>query len=197
MSKPKLSIATLVLAACAGTTPPIAGSVVHAPTKVDAPAVARGAAASPVTVGADLPSRGEIEWAFAELMEVRRECGRDPWHCRVDDLAVPGTAIHGAIESLMKERRTHAITASSRGSIRYRVDGVEQPSTTRARVAVCLTDDVVLMMKAPGDGPLAVFDESLVSERVIFVLDHLDAGWRWSERISIEQKLGDDLCAFE
>lgn len=136
-----------------------------------------------------------VAWAFAGLMETRRECSHDPWNCDVDALAIPGSAIHSSLDELMQRRRRYGIVASDRGSTRYRLDAIDVVAPGVAQVSVCITDDTVLTMAPPGGGPRAIYDESMTSSRSVVEMRETSAGWRWTTQETIENRMGEDVCA--
>lgn len=131
-----------------------------------------------------------IATAFDAIMQRRIECGRRPRACDVDVLAVVGSSLHDRLTALMSERRAAGITASRRGSVRYRIDDVESTSDTRARVTTCLTDDTVLMSAG------AIFDESRFSAVTVWTLERIDDRWLWADDEVVRWSRKEDLCGF-
>ncbi|TEX48275.1 MAG: hypothetical protein B7C54_00550 [Acidimicrobiales bacterium mtb01] len=149
-------------------------------------------------VASSEPPVGEaitVEWGFVELMATRADCGRDPWSCDVDDLAVEGSPAHRDLSAYVDRHRRYGITASTKGAMLYDVEGVDEISPDLAHLSVCITDDVVLVMKVPGGGPPAIYDESMSSYRMVFVMERTTAGWRWVEFTKTDRAMGADLCA--
>jgi hypothetical protein len=91
----------------------------------------------------------------------------------------------------MEERLRAGITASRRGSVRYRIDAVEMKTTGEAVVTTCLTDDTVLMSAG------AVFNDSLYSAITQWIMRRSDRGWLWIEDQVLDWRTGEDLCAFD
>ena len=137
----------------------------------------------------------EIRAAFDWLMLGRIHCGRRPRECVVDDLAVPGSAVHVALTRTFDDRVRHGIVASDRGSHRHRIGDVVLIAKDRAEVRVCHTDDVVLMIGGTDARPAAIYDESLVSHWSTWTLERVGDTWRWSEEIVDGRIHGEDRCA--
>ena len=137
----------------------------------------------------------EIRAAFDWLVLARIHCGRRPHECVVDDLAVPGSAVHTALTRVFDDRVRHGIFASERGSHRHRIGTVVMLADDRAEVRSCHTDDVVLMIGGTNARPSAIYDESLVSHWSTWTLEKVDDSWRWSEEIVDGRIHGEDRCA--
>ena len=137
----------------------------------------------------------EIRAAFDWLMLARIHCGRRPRECVVDDLAVPGSAVHAALTRVFDDRVRHGIFASDRGSHRHRISHVVKIADDRAEVRSCHTDDVVLMIGGTDVRPAAIYDESLVSHWSTWTLKKVGDTWRWSEEIVDGRIHGEDRCA--
>lgn len=135
-------------------------------------------------------SSTDVGAAFAVLMKRRVDCGRRPRVCDVDALAVVGSPLHGRLTSLIAERRSAGIAASTRGSIRYRLEDVELVSAERARITTCLTDDTVLISAG------AVFDDGLFSAETIWTMERVDGEWLWVDDAVVHWQRGEDLCGF-
>ena len=133
----------------------------------------------------------ETEEAFTVLMLARAECGRNPWTCDTDRLAVPGTPTHVRLDKLFDARRAAGIIASGSGGLRFRIDGISGESPDVVMVEVCLTDDTVLV-----DSLGQVFDDGLFSARMEFTMSRVDSTWLWSDDQTVEYTYGEDLCAF-
>lgn len=179
---------TMGLIGCGGTSGAITGEPVSTLTSVTSSSVTSSSVTSGDTVPGT-PSAAEVEMAFHRLMSVRLECGRRPGSCPVDELAVAGSSIHGELFDLMNMRAEAGITASSRGSLRYRVDDVRVDGDA-ATIDACLTDDTVMVM----DG--AIFDESTLSATVQWAMSLTETGWKWSTWRFISVTREGDLCAF-
>lgn len=177
--------AALVGAAC--------GSPIESSTSVTTSGPASTARSLPFhpTTSSASSSEGTVAASFDTLMMRRIECGRRPRACDVDALAVVGSPLHSRLAELMAQRRAAGIAASRRGSLRYRIDGVDLLSPDRASVTICLTDDTVLVSGG------AVFDESLFSARSIWIMQLVDDVWLWADDEMLEWRNGEDLCAFE
>jgi len=183
--------AWIVGAALVGAT--ACGSPIESSTSVttSGPASTSRSLESLPTTSPASSSEGAVAASFDALMMRRIECGRRPRACDVDALAVVGSPLHGRLAELMAGRRATAIVASRRGSLRYRIDGVDLQSPDRALVTTCLTDDTVLVTGG------AVFDESLFSARSIWIMQRVDEVWLWVDDELLEWRNGEDLCAFE
>lgn len=171
--------------ACGSPVEPSTSVVVSGPASTE-----RSGWSRPTTTSAS-SSEGAVAASFDALMMRRIECGRRPRTCDVDALAVVGSPLHGRLAELMAQRRAAEIVASRRGSLRYRIDGVDLQSPDRASVIVCLTDDTVLVSGG------AVFDESLFSARSIWTMQRVNDVWLWVDDELLEWRNGEDLCAFE
>jgi len=139
---------------------------------------------SPSTVVADL------ETSFAQLMQARIECGRDPYACDVSTFTAEDSLIYEDLNQLIATRRDARITATGGGSIRYRIDKTQVLSDSSAVVNTCITDDVVLV-----DGDI-IFDDSMMSSLVTFKLSKVEGRWLWSEGILTRWTSEEDLCDF-
>ena len=140
--------------------------------------------------------RDEIHEAFDWLMIGRVQCGRRPRDCVVDDLAVPGSAVHTSLTVVIDERVRYGIYASGEGSHRYRVTDVIEVDDDRAEVRACHTDDVVLKIGGASDRPSAIYDESLVSHWSTWTLQRDENGWRWTDEIVDARSYGEDVCSW-
>lgn len=148
------------------------------------------------TVESPGDERDEIQEAFEWLMIGRVQCGRRPRDCVVDDLAVPGSAVHTSLTVVIDERVRYGIYASGEGSHRYRIAEVIEIDEDRAEVRSCHTDDVVLKIGGSGDRPSAVYDESLVSHWSTWKLQRDENGWRWTDEIVDSRAYGEDVCSW-
>lgn len=144
----------------------------------------------PTTSSASSPGEA-IAASFDALMMRRIDCGRRPRTCDVDALAVSGSPLHRRLVELVAQRRAAEIVASRRGSLRYRIDGIDLRGPDQAVITTCLTDDTVLVSGG------AVFDESLFSARSIWTLQRVNDIWLWVDDELLEWRNGEDLCAFE
>lgn len=149
---------------------------------------------SPTVTSTETTAGEEVRSAFDWLMIARVHCGRRPWDCEVDDLAVPGSPVHLALTQTIDERVRHGIVASDRGSHRHRVTEVVMLDGDRAEVRACHTDDVVLVIGGQGDQPTAVYDESLVSHWSTWTLQKIDSEWRWTDEVVDARIYGEDRC---
>lgn len=132
-----------------------------------------------------------IALSFDALMARRIACGFRPRDCDVSALAIGGSPLFERLTALMKQRITAGITASRRGSLRYRIDDVEMIDAKTAAVTSCLTDDTVLMSSG------AIFDDSQFSAITRWSMQRDESGWLWFEDHVVDWKRGVDLCAFE
>lgn len=191
-----LVLLTMVaLANCGGSSPEPIGRIDSAPDETRPAGESEWASQDMRTF--PLPVVDEpvpVEWGFAELMAKRIACSRDPWSCDIDDLAVPDSPAHQDLDETFQRRRRYGITASAKGALTYEVDGIDEISPELAHVSVCINDDVVLTMRVPGGGPPAIFDESILSYRTVFVMQRTTAGWRWVEFETIDRVVGANLC---
>ncbi|CAB4766586.1 unannotated protein [freshwater metagenome] len=138
-----------------------------------------------LTVAADLES------SFAELMQARIECGRDPYSCDVATFTEVNSPIYSDLQQLIAERRSAHITATGGGAIRYRIDKTQTLSDSSALVYTCITDDVVLV-----DGDI-IFDDSMMSSLVTFTLVKVDDQWLWNQGTPTRWTTEEDLCDFD
>ncbi len=133
------------------------------------------------------PTVTDLVADFHRTMTERVECGRRPGECRPDELAVAGSPLHSELSALMESRAAAGISASRRGSLRYRIDDSRVADGVGV-VRTCLTDDTVLTM----DG--AVFDESVYSAVIEWTLVWTETGWKWSEWRVVTSSNEEDLC---
>lgn len=141
------------------------------------------------TLSADL--RDVVAVSFDALMERRIECGRRPRACDVGALAAADSPLFERLTALMEQRVQASISASRRGSVRYRIDDVEITTGDQALVTTCLTDDTVLMSAG------AIFNDSRYSAITHWVMKRSDRGWLWFEDHVVDWRQGEDLCAFD
>lgn len=133
----------------------------------------------------------DLENVFANLMQVRIECGRDPYSCDVASFTEVNSPMYHNLTELINTRRQAHITATGGGEIRYRIDRMQKLSDSSALVYVCITDDVVLV-----DGDI-IFDDSSMSSLVTFTLVKVDDQWLWSEGTLTRWTTEEDLCDFD
>ena len=122
-------------------------------------------------------------------MTTRVRCGRRPRDCVIDDLAVPGSELHRELTDLMEKRTSAGIVASSRGSLRYRIESTKIDGDI-ASITTCLLDDTVLLMEG------AVFDDSSVSAITDWTMTLTLDGWRWTSWRATQWTNEEDLCGF-
>ncbi len=133
----------------------------------------------------------DLETSFAQLMQARVECGRDPYSCDVVTFTEVNSPIYNDLTQLIATRRDANITATGGGEIRYRIDNTQILSDSRAVVNVCITDDVVLV-----DGDI-IFDDSMMSSLVTFRMSKIHGQWLWSEGTLTRWTTEEDLCDFD
>lgn len=141
------------------------------------------------TLSVDL--KDVVAVSFDALMARRIECGRRPRDCDVGALAVADSPLFARLTALMEQRVQASITASRRGSVRYRIDDVEITTGDQALVTTCLTDDTVLMSAG------AIFNDLRYSAITHWVMRRSDRGWLWFEDQVVDWRQGEDLCAFD
>ena len=133
----------------------------------------------------------DLESSFAQLMQARIECGKDPYSCDVETFTEVNSPIYQDLQQLMTTRRSAKITATGGGAIRYRIEKTDALSDSRALVYTCITDDVVLV-----DGEI-IFDDSMMSSLVTFKLSKVEGRWLWSEGTLTRWTTEEDLCDFD
>jgi len=180
----------LILGAACGSTssstsPPLS------PSKPPTSILLRPEEQSQTSISISANSEELVALSFDALMARRIECGRQPRTCEVSTIAEPTSPLFMRLTSLMEERLRAGITASRRGSVRYRIDAVEMKTTGEAVVTTCLTDDTVLMSAG------AVFNDSLYSAITQWIMRRSDRGWLWIEDQVLDWRTGEDLCAFD
>ena len=140
----------------------------------------------------------DVESAFAVLIDRRIECGRSPWSCEPERIAVEGTDVHRVLADLMADRVANGVVASRSGGLRYRIDHVTLTDQDSATVRVCFTDDTVLVQSVPpsleGEIPPIVVDDSLVSSVTDWDLHRVAGEWLWSAERPLNWSVGEDLC---
>jgi len=194
MKRKWLITALWVLGACGGTSGAVVGELPGtAPDLLETISNVRSTTTVPaekiepttLTVAADLES------SFAQLMQARIECGRDPYSCDVATFTEVNSPIFKDLQQLIATRRSAHITATGGGSIRYRIDKTEALSDSSALVDTCITDDVVLV-----DGDI-IFDDSSMSSLVTFTLVKVEDRWLWNKGTSTRWTTEEDLCNFD
>ncbi len=133
----------------------------------------------------------DLESSFAQLMQARVECGRDPYSCDVATFTEVNSPIYSDLQQLIAERRSAHITATGGGAIRYRIDKTQTLSDSSALVYTCITDDVVLV-----DGDI-IFDDSMMSSLVTFTLVKVNDQWLWNQGTPTRWTTEEDLCDFD
>ena len=136
-------------------------------------------------------NKEDLENVFAQLMQARIECGRNPYSCDVATFTEVNSPMYLNLTELIDTRRRAHITATGGGQIRYRIDKVEMVSDSKALMYICMTDDVVLV-----DGDI-IFDDSMMSSLVTFTLVKVDEQWLWSEGTPTQWTSEGDLCGFD
>ncbi|MFZ9564176.1 MAG: hypothetical protein ACO3AT_03215 [Ilumatobacteraceae bacterium] len=169
------------------------GVVVDAPIELE-PTSRTIAPTTPISIVASTVPRESFETslvaeAFDALMTTRVRCGRRPRDCVIDDLAVPGSELHRELTDLMEKRVSAGIVASSRGSLRYRIESTKIDGDI-ASITTCLLDDTVLLMEG------AVFDDSSVSAITDWTMTLTLDGWRWTSWRATQWTNEEDLCGF-
>ena len=186
--------ALVILGACGGTSGAVVGELSGAgPLLLETTPDGRSTTTVPIekieptttTIATDLES------SFAQLMQARVECGRDPYSCDVATFTEVNSPIYKDLLQLMTTRRSANITATGGGSIRYRIDKTQTLSDSSAVVNTCITDDVVLV-----DGDI-IFDDSMMSSLVTFKLSKVEGRWLWSEGTLTRWTTEEDLCDFD
>ena len=133
----------------------------------------------------------DLESSFAQLMQARIECGKDPYSCDVETFTEVNSPIYQDLQQLITTRRSANITATGGGAIRYRIEKTDALSDSSALVYACITDDVVLV-----DGDI-IFDDSMMSSLVTFKLSKVEGRWLWSEGTLTQWTTEEDLCDFD
>jgi len=136
-------------------------------------------------------TKDTVALSFDALMARRIECGRRPKECDISSLAVSDSPLFTRLTSLMEQRIRAGITASRRGSLRYRIDDVVMSGVSRATVTTCLTDDTVLMSAG------AIFNDSRYSAFTVWTMQRDSSRWLWVDDHVVDWRTGEDLCAFD
>jgi hypothetical protein len=186
--------ALLILGACGGASGAVVGELPG--TERVTPEKASVVSSTPIsptedTGGSPPTVVADLETSFAQLMQARIECGRDPYACDVETFTEVNSPIYKDLLQLMTTRRSANITATGGGSIRYRIDKTQTLSDSSAVVNTCITDDVVLV-----DGDI-IFDDSMMSSLVTFKLSKVEGRWLWSEGTLTRWTTEEDLCDFD
>jgi hypothetical protein len=185
--------ALVILGACGGASGAVVGELPS--TERVTPEKASVVSSTPILPTEDLggsPSTvvADLETSFAQLMQARIECGRDPYACDVSTFTAKNSPIYEDLKQLIATRRDARITATGGGSIRFRIDKTQVLSDSSAVVNTCITDDVVLV-----DGDI-IFDDSMMSSLVTFKLSKVKGRWLWSEGTLTRWTSEEDLCDF-
>ena len=187
--------ALVILGACGGASGAVVGELPG--TERVTPEKASVVSSTPILpaedVGGSPPPTAvaDLETSFAQLMQARIECGRDPYACDVSTFTAENSPIYEDLKQLIATRRDARITATGGGSIRYRIDKTQVLSDSSAVVNTCITDDVVLV-----DGDI-IFDDSMMSSLVTFKLSKVEGRWLWSEGTLTQWTSEEDLCDFD
>ena len=194
MKRKWLITALCVLGACGGTSGTVIGEL---PSNGLSPLETISNVRSTTTVSAEKTElttftvAADLESSFAQLMQARIECGRDPYSCDVATFTEVNSPIYQDLEQLFETRRSAHITATGGGSIRYRIDKTQTLSVSSALVYTCITDDVVLI-----DGDI-IFDDSMMSSLVTFTLVKVNNQWLWNKGTPTQWTTEEDLCNFD
>lgn len=197
MNRRCLVLALGLLGACGGTSGEVVGQLSELGSTNSALSSETEMQSTTSVVSEDLgePSstilKDDLENDFAQLMQARIECGRKPYSCDVAKFTEVNSPIYYDLTKLIATRRSAHITATGGGEIRYRIDKTEILSDSKARISVCMTDDVVLV-----DGDI-IFDDSKMSSVVTFTLTKVDDRWLWSEGTPTQWTTEGDLCGFD
>ena len=175
--------------ACGSTSNPTSASFLPSESSTSIWLVPEEQSQTSTSISAN--SEDVVALAFDALMARRIECGRRPKGCEVSTIAESASPLFVRLTSLMEERLRAGITASRRGSVRYRIDDVEMKTNDEAVVTTCLTDDTVLMSAG------AIFNDSLYSAITQWIMRRSDRGWLWIEDQVLDWRTGEDLCAFD
>ena len=194
MKQKWLITALWVLGACGGTSGAVIGEL---PDNGRDPLETTSNVRSTTTVPAEkiepptLKVAADLESSFAQLMQARIECGRNPYSCDVATFTEVNSPIYKDLQQLIATRRSANITATGGGSIRYRIDKTQTLAESSALVYTCITDDVVLV-----DGDI-IFDDSMMSSLVTFTLVKVDDQWLWNKGTPTRWTTEEDLCNFD
>lgn len=135
----------------------------------------------------------DVRSDFEDIVTRRIECGRDPWSCDLDRIAISGSPTRERLDHLLESRRAGGIVAGTGGAFRFRIDdvGVETRDLDAevADVSVCVTDDTVLT-----DENGWVFDDGLFSGRMVFTMHQVDGEWLWFDDRTETSTYGEDMC---
>jgi len=130
---------------------------------------------------------------FEHIVARRIECGRDPWSCDLDRIAISGSPTRERLDHLLESRRAGGIVAGGGGAFRFRIDDVDiergDLETEAVDVSVCVTDDTVLV-----DENGWVFDDGLFSGRMVFTMHRDDGEWLWFDDRTVTYVYGEDIC---
>lgn len=184
-----MAVMLVLGAACGSTSNPTTASLL--PSEPSTSALLPLEEQSQTSTSTSANSEDVVALAFDALMARRIECGRRPKNCEVSTLAEPASPLFLRLTSLIEERLRAGITASRRGSVRYRIDDVEMKTSDEALVTTCLSDDTVLMSAG------AIFNDSLYSAFTRWTMRQSDRGWLWIDDQVLDWRTGEDLCAFD
>ena len=184
-----MAVMLVLGAACGSTSNPTTASLL--PSEPSTSALLPLEEQSQTSTSTSANSEDVVALAYDALMARRIECGRRPKNCEVSTLAEPASPLFLRLTSLIEERLRAGITASRRGSVRYRIDDVEMKTSDEALVTTCLSDDTILMSAG------AIFNDSLYSAFTRWTMRQSDRGWLWIDDQVLDWRTGEDLCAFD
>lgn len=140
-----------------------------------------------------------IATEFAQLIQMRLQCGRKPASCPIGQLTAPQSTYRRYLTALMKFRAdANLATRAGAGIFRFRIDNINLTSSFSAVVHTCIFDSLVVFDSGRSDSTRddIVFDDDVISGHTAWqvVLDGGD--WKWSDAIGTDSTYGKDICEF-
>ena len=129
----------------------------------------------------------EVETAFSTLLTQWIECFHQPSRCDTARLTAPDSPERTRLgEAIAFYSAEQIRTKPKEGRLEWGIESLTLPSNDRARLVVCEYDSRVFFDSSLADTALGdiIFDTTIWTRRVEWVLDKHDRSWRlWSRRI--------------
>ncbi len=140
-----------------------------------------------------------IATEFAQLIQIRLQCGRKPESCPIAQLTAPESTYRRYLMALMKFRADSKLaTRAGAGIFRFRIDKINMTSSFSAVVHTCIFDSLVVFDLGQSDSTRddVIFDDDVISGHTAWQII-LDGGdWKWSDAVGADSTYGRDVCEF-
>lgn len=140
-----------------------------------------------------------IATEFAQLIQIRLQCGRKPASCPIGHLTAPESTYRRYLTALMKFRAdANLVTRHGSGIFRFRIDNINVTSSFSAVVHTCIFDSLVVFDSGQSDSTRddIVFDDDVISGHTEWHMLVDDGKWKWSDATGTDTTYGKDICGF-